>query len=210
MCMNMNILITESQQKMILNESIGQELARIIQKYDDLGKRIGNEIKTILGSDKVGLLTFSASVGGFIGPVQEFLENKFPTMNDAEISLLLTGVISTFFFNNPTLLRKIKKLISEKNLENEFKETISKTREFKKVFFDFMESLNITLFKVSNILGFTFLIPLLPLIYELSSSEISQQDINKIVKIIISYGVITISSVTLKEILTKLIKRFRG
>lgn len=210
MCMNMNILITESQQKMILNESIGQELARIIQKYDDLGKRIGNEIKTILGSDKVGLLTFSASVGGFIGPVQEFLENKFPTMNDAEISLLLTGVISTFFFNNPTLLRKIKKLISEKNLENEFKETISKTRELKKVFFDFMESLNITLFKVSNILGFTFLIPLLPLIYELSSSEISQQDINKIVKIIISYGVITISSVTLKEILTKLIKRFRG
>lgn len=210
MCMNMNILITESQQKMILNESIGQELARIIQKYDDLGKRIGNEIKTILGSDKVGLLTFSASVGGFIGPVQEFLENKFPTMNDAEISLILTGVISTFFFNNPTLLRKIKKLISEKNLENEFKETISKTRELKKVFFDFMESLNITLFKVSNILGFTFLIPLLPLIYELSSSEISQQDINKIVKIIISYGVITISSVTLKEILTKLIKRFRG
>lgn len=208
--MNMNILITESQQKMILNESIGQELARIIQKYDDLGKRIGNEIKTILGSDKVGLLTFSASVGGFIGPVQEFLENKFPTMNDAEISLILTGVISTFFFNNPTLLRKIKKLISEKNLENEFKETISKTRELKKVFFDFMESLNITLFKVSNILGFTFLIPLLPLIYELSSSEISQQDINKIVKIIISYGVITISSVTLKEILTKLIKRFRG
>ena len=210
MCMNMNILITESQRKMILNESIGEELARIIQKYDDLGKRIGNEIKTILGSDKVGLLTFSASVGGFIGPVQEFLENKFPTMNDAEISLLLTGVISTFLCNNPTLLRKIKKLISEKNLENEFKETISKTRELKKVFFDFMESLNITLFKVSNILGFTFLIPLLPLIYELSSSEISQQDINKIVKIIISYGVITISSVTLKEILTKLIKRFRG
>lgn len=208
--MNMNILITESQQKMILNESIGQELARIIQKYDDLGKRIGNEIKTILGSDKVGLLTFSASVGGFIGPVQEFLENKFPTINDAEISLILTGVISTFFFNNPTLLRKIKKLISENNLENEFKETISKTKELKKVFFDFMESLNITLFKVSNILGFTFLIPLLPLIYELSSSEISQQDINKIVKIITSYGVITISSVTLKEILTKLIKRFRG
>jgi len=87
---------------------------------------------------------------------------------------------------------------------------LSTGKHIKKVFFDFMESLNITLFKVSNILGFTFLIPLLPLIYELSSSEISQQDINKIVKIITSYGVITISSVTLKEILTKLIKRFRG
>jgi hypothetical protein len=210
MCMNMNILITESQHKMILNESIGQELVNIIKKYDDLGKSITSQIKQILGSDKFGLLTFSASVGGFVGPVQDFLENRFPTMNDVEISLLLTGVISTFFYNSPTLLRKIKKLIVEHNLENEFKETISKTKELKNVFFDFMESLNITLFKVSNILGFTFLIPLLPMIHELSNSAITSQDINKIVKIIISYGVITISSVTLKEILTKLIKRFRS
>ena len=119
MCMNMNILITESQHKMILNESIGQELVNIIKKYDDLGKSITSQIKQILGSDKFGLLTFSASVGGFVGPVQDFLENRFPTMNDVEISLLLTGVISTFFYNSPTLLRKIKKLIVEHNLENE-------------------------------------------------------------------------------------------
>jgi hypothetical protein len=35
-------------------------------------------------------------------------------------------------------------------------------------------------------------------------------DINRIVTIIVSYGVITITSSTLKEIIVKLIKRFRG
>jgi hypothetical protein len=35
-------------------------------------------------------------------------------------------------------------------------------------------------------------------------------DINKIVTILLSYGVITITSSTLKEIMVKLIKRFKG
>jgi hypothetical protein len=35
-------------------------------------------------------------------------------------------------------------------------------------------------------------------------------DINKIITILLSYGVITISSSALKEIMVKLIKRFRG
>jgi hypothetical protein len=107
-------------------------------------------------------------------------------------------------------LRKVKKLITENNLNSEFRDVLNISKELKSVFYDFMESLNITFFKVSNILGFTFLIPLLPYIHELSRGEITSQDINRIVKILLSYGVITISSVTLKEIITKLIKRFRG
>jgi len=210
MCMNMNILITESQQKMILKESLGNELGEILKKYEELGKSISSQLKEIIGNDRFGLLTFSASVGGFLGPVMDFIDNKYPTMNDLEISLLLTGVFATFFYNSPTLLRKVKKLITENNLNSEFRDVLNISKELKSVFYDFMESLNITFFKVSNILGFTFLIPLLPYIHELSRGEITSQDINRIVKILLSYGVITISSVTLKEIITKLIKRFRG
>ena len=73
-----------------------------------------------------------------------------------------------------------------------------------------MESLNITLFKISNILGFSFLIPLLPYIHQISEGKFSIMDVNKIVTILLSYGVITISSSTLKEIMVKLIKRFKG
>jgi hypothetical protein len=35
-------------------------------------------------------------------------------------------------------------------------------------------------------------------------------DIDKIITILLSYGVLTISSSTLKEIMIKLIKRFKG
>ena len=208
--MKMNILITESQEKMILTESIGRELGNILKKNSDIGKLISSQIKEIMGGDKIGLLTFGASIGGLMGPVSDFIEGKYPHMDDAQISLLLTGVIATFFYNSPKLINKIKEKIKEKGLESEFDVTLSKTNELNETFFDFIESLNITLFKISNILGFAFLIPLLPYIHQISDGDLSIADINKIVTILLSYGVITISSATLKELIIKLIKRFKG
>jgi hypothetical protein len=207
--MKMNILITESQQRMLLIESIGDELGNVITQNESLGKSITHKIKEIIGVDKVGLLTFGATIGGFIAPVSQFIEGKFPHMSDVDISLLLTGVVATFFYNTPKLMDKIKSLISEKGLESEFEETLSKTKELYSSFFDFMESLNITLFKVSNVLGFAFLIPLLPYIHEIAQNNLSSDDIHKIIKSVLSYGVITVSSVIFKEVMTKLIKRLR-
>jgi hypothetical protein len=44
----------------------------------------------------------------------------------------------------------------------------------------------------------------------MSEGKLSMTDIEKIVTILLSYGIITITSSTLKEIIAKLIKRFRG
>jgi len=208
--MEMNILITESQKRMIINESIGREFGSILKRNSDVGKLIASQIKEIMGGDKVALITFGASIGGLMGPVGDFLEGKYPSMNDVEISLLLTGAIATFFYNSPKLVERVKSKIKEQNLESEFEVTLSKTNELKETFFEFMESLNITLFRISNVLGFAFLIPLLPYIHQISEGKLSIMDINKIVTIILSYGFITISSSTLKEIMVKLIKRFKG
>jgi hypothetical protein len=208
--MKMNILITESQERMLLIESIGNELGDVVKQNNDLGKTITSKIKETIGIDKVGLLTFGATIGGFISPVNQFIEGNFLNMSDTDISLLLTGVVATFFYNTPKLMEKIKSLIVENNLESEFEETLSKTKELHNTFFDFMESLNITLFKVSNILGFAFLIPLLPYIHEIAQNNLSPEDIHKIIKSILSYGVITVSSVVFKEVMIKLIKRFRS
>jgi hypothetical protein len=208
--MKMNILITESQERMILNESIGREFGNILRQNSDIGKLISAQIKEITGGDKSALLTFGASIGGLMGPVGDFLEGKYPSMNDVEISLLLTGALATFFYNSPKLIDKIKDIVKEKGLETEFDVTLSKTKELNEAFFYFMESLNITLFKISNILGFAFLIPLLPYIHQISEGKLSIMDIDKIITILLSYGVLTISSSTLKEIMIKLIKRFKG
>jgi hypothetical protein len=208
--MKMNILITESQERMLLIESIGNELGDVVKQNENLGKTITGKIKELIGIDKVGLLTFGATISGFIAPVNQFIEGNYPQMSDVDISLLLTGIAATFFYNTPKLMEKIKSLISEKGLESEFEETLSKTKELHSSFFDFMESLNITLFKVSNVLGFAFLIPLLPYIHEIAQNNLSSEDIHKIIKSMLSYGVITVSSVIFKEVMTKLIKRFRS
>ena len=54
----MNILITESQERMLINESIGREFGDILRKNSDIGKLINTQIKEITGNDKIGLLTF--------------------------------------------------------------------------------------------------------------------------------------------------------
>ena len=208
--MKMSILITESQEKMLLTESIGRELGDVLKQNSDIGKLISSQIREIMGGDKAALLTFGASMGGLLGPVGEFLDGKYPSMTDVEISLLLTGVVATFFYSSPKLMNKIKTKIKENGLESEFEVAVSKTKELNETFFDFLESLNITLFKITNILGFSFLIPLLPYIHDISGGSLSIRDVNRIVTILISYGVITISSATLKELLVKIIKRFRG
>ena len=208
--MKMNILITESQERMLLIESIGNELGDVVKQNENLGKTITSKIKELIGIDKVGLLTFGATIGGFIAPVNQFIEGNYPQMSDVDISLLLTGIAATFFYNTTKLMEKIKSLISEKGLESEFEETLSKTKKLHSSFFDFMESLNITLFKVSNVLGFAFLIPLLPYIHEIAQNNLSSEDIHKIIKSMLSYGVITVSSVVFKEVMIKLIKRFRS
>jgi hypothetical protein len=208
--MKMSILITESQEKMLLTESIGRELGDVLKQNSDIGKLISSQIREIMGGDKAALLTFGASMGGLLGPVGEFLDGKYPSMTDVEISLLLTGVVATFFYSSPKLMNKIKTKIKENGLESEFEVAVSKTKELNETFFDFLESLNITLFKITNILGFSFLIPLLPYIHDISGGSLSIRDVNRIVTILISYGVITISAATLKELLVKIIKRFRG
>jgi hypothetical protein len=208
--MKLNILITESQERMILTESAGNHLGDLIKNNSNIGKMVLSQVKDVIGGDKNALITFGASIGGIMGPVGQFISGQYPTLTDVELSLLLTGAIATFFLNSPRLLKKISDEVEKQGLEEEYSSTLSKTEELKNAFYDFMESLNITFYKMTNVLGFAFLIPLLPYIHELSGGNISVMEINKIVKILISYGVITISGAVLKEIMVKLIKRFRG
>jgi hypothetical protein len=73
-----------------------------------------------------------------------------------------------------------------------------------------MESLNLTLYSMTNIMSYAFIIPILPLIWELSQKDINQPEIIEIVTRIISFGVVSVSGNLLKQLFKKLIDRFRS
>jgi len=63
---------------------------------------------------------------------------------------------------------------------------------------------------VTNIMSYTFIIPLIPMIYNLSKGSPDSVEPSHIAQRLYGFGLLTISGIILKELINKLIKRFRS
>jgi hypothetical protein len=59
-------------------------------------------------------------------------------------------------------------------------------------------------------MAYTFLIPLLPEIYNLVQGNGQNVDPDMMVDRIMNYGLVTVSSIFIKELIVKLVKRFKS
>jgi hypothetical protein len=209
--MGMTLIITERQQEMILSESITSDFANMVKRNYEFATSIIKESSQQLGMNLQFLMTWGASIGGFIGPINNFLEGKYPALTDLESSLILTGIIATFYFDNTEMAKRIFEKIKEDGLSAPFKDAFDKGKEFKDSFMDFISSLNITLHKVTNMMSYTFILPLLPMLYDIAKSgSYTNHDVKQIGLRLASFGILTVSGVMIRELLTKLINRFKG
>lgn len=207
--MNKTILINEGQKKLILKESINDSFGEIIKGSYEFTKKIIKMSSEQMGMNLEFLLTWGASIGGFVGPLNDFIAGKFPELSDMELSLIITGVISLYYIDNKETVKKILGKIKEVGLYDEFGVLLKKSGELKSTFVDFITSLNITLHKVTNIMSYAFIIPIIPIIYEsVSSGVISSSDYKEIALRLGSFGLLTVAGVLVRELFGKLIKRF--
>lgn len=207
--MSVHLLINEEQKRFILKESVNDNFNEIIKKGYDFVKEIISKSSEQIGVDLKFLMTWGASIAGFIGPINEFVKGKFPNMNDLEVSLILTGIILTYYFDNKELLNKVLDKIKEIGKYNEFRSILKKSEKLKVTFINFITSLNLALHKIINIMAYTFIIPILPLIFEsINRGVIKIGDSKEIAIRLLSFGLLTISGVTLSNLIKKIIKRF--
>lgn len=209
--MSISILISESQKRRILLEASGGNIVDIIKKNYSRVKEIIEESSEQIGMNLQFLITWGASIGGFVGPVEDFVRGKFPEINDLQISLILTGVISSYYIDNKDMIYKIFSKIKEEGLSDILKQVLRKTDSFLSVFLDFISSLGIQFHKITNMLSYTFIIPLLGTLYNVSKNmEFTDQDINELVVRISSFGLLTISGIIIKQLINKIVKRFKS
>ena len=206
----MNIVITESQYKKLLLEESSNKILGTLKGLKNMVSNVLEKTQKQTKIDLEFLLTWGATIGGFVGPVSDFIDGKFPDVNDMEKSLLLTGVILTYFSSNKEKLNKILVLIKEKGLVKTFDEVLKKTDKLEKTFLSFVDSLGITVKNLSNMLAYSFLIPILPKLYQMSTTEFTNEDISELTKRILSFGIINLSGETIKEILGKIVSRFKN
>ena len=206
----MKIIIAESQRRLLLQEikldDVTSKIGSVVNAYQKKYEKLLEDVKDVFGKTKTDitnqltfLVTWGSGIGAFIGPVQEFVNGEFPTLNPKQVTLLLIGVIATFFVEKGNLLKEIKSKIKESNLENEFERTLKKSDELKNTFEIFIKSLGKTSLTMLNMLSYTFLLPLIPEIYDYIV-DAKQINVKEFVSRIISFTSFTLAKSVIEKI----------
>lgn len=206
--MNVNVLITEEQKRILIKESYRSKISDVVKQNYEFTKKVLKETMSTTGINLEFMLTWGASIGGFMRPISEFLQTGNVNLTDIELSLVLTGIMASLYLENKETLKELLSKINEEGLTEVFVSGLKKTEELKFTFLKFIESMNITFSKVSNMLAYAFIVPILPMLYQMSGIGMSAKDIKEIVTRIVSFGLVTASSIVIREVVSKILKRF--
>lgn len=204
----LKVVISESQKRLIV-ESLSDKIKSIQDESLELTKKVILETYEQTGINLSMLLTWGASIGGLISPVTQWLQGKNPELSQSDISLIMTSIICTVFYENKETFNELFEHIKERKLVKYLKSSMSKTKELEVTFINFMRSLNITSFRFLNMLSYAFLVPLLPIVYDMASQKhFNMSDVDMLVKSVVAYGLITMGRNLLKSVIEKMLDRF--
>jgi hypothetical protein len=205
----MEFLITESQLKLILQEQDQSKMSDYMKEMYSYTKNLVEKSKKIYGLNLKLLLTWGASIGGFVLPLDNFIKTGRFELNDVEQTLILIGIACSIFYDNSRTLKLIYKKIKEHGLEDVFKEVLVKSKNLKSSFSRFLSSVNVTVSSSLDLLAYSFLIPIITDILDASVNGGDIEIMSKtIAKRLIASGVVIVSQVFLSETIKKLIKKF--
>jgi hypothetical protein len=154
--------------------------------------------------------TWGSVIGGFVRPISKYMEGTYPNLTDQEITLITFGITLTFFSNNKEKLNKVLQLIKEKGIITFFDRAILKAYDLKDAFIGFLDSLNLTMSKVSNMMAYCFLIPLVPLLKDLSDLNLSKEQTDLIVTGVSHYTTIVLGSKIVETMVSSILNRFKS
>lgn len=207
----MKIIITESQKRIILTESTGEELGNIIKQNTERTINILKESQAQMGLNLQFLFTWGAGIGGFMGPVEDFIRGRFPELSEQELIYILIGVIATYFIDNKKIVSKIYTEIQENGLGKVFEVVLRKTDTLKNTFLKFVESLGVTFHKITNMVSYLFILPLIPPLANLVfNGSLGNMDPRELAMRVIGFAGVTISGIIFRELILKMVRRFKS
>lgn len=204
----MEFLITETQLKTLLSEEEKSRLGSSMKYLNQMVKQIVNRSLKAYGINLRILLTFGASVGGFVLPLDEFIRTQNFNMTEDQRMLVLGSIAVTLFFDTKVASRKLISVIKEEGLEEIFKNGLRKGKQLKSAFVNFISSVNQGSTNVLDSIAYSFLIPI---ITDIQSVGFELQNVESaaimITQRLIASGVVLVSSQTLTELIKNILKR---
>lgn len=205
----MKVLITENQYRTILLESSKNLLNNVLEDLKEFATMVIEKTQQDVGVNLKMLLIWGAGVGGVMAPLNEFIQNGDFNLNDFQIASILCATTAILYGESKSVINELLKVIKDEGIVGEFNRVLSKGTKLKKVFLNFIQSLNMTLSSVTNIMSYAFIIPILPILWDMSQTGVTKPEVKEIVIRLMSFGLTAISGNTLRELVTKLVNRFR-
>jgi hypothetical protein len=204
----MNYIITEHQLKIITEGTTDSKFGENMRRLYSFSTRLISKVEKKYGLNLRLLSTWGPAVGGFVMPLDNFIKSGGFNFTEQQSALVLIGVAASIFFDNRPLLKKVVDKIKEEGLVDGFKQVLNQAKSLKKVFVKFMESLSTSITSISEIISYSFLIPI---ISDIQNMLIKNPDIVKsselIAERLMSSGVVIVGAVTLTEVINKILKR---
>jgi len=206
----MDFLINEQQLRIILQEQDKSKMTDYMKELYSFTTNVVNKVAKKYELNLKMLMTWGTAVGGLLMPLDRYLMSGNFEMSDSERFLVLAGVASIIFFENKRIVSKIIKKIKDEGLEDIFDISLNKAVELKNTFFEFLNSLNLSISTFIDIMAYSFLLPILTDIHSVATNI---TDVNEaammISKRLMASGVVAGGGTLLNSIIKKLIKRFK-
>lgn len=206
----MEFLINEQQLKVILQEQKESKMTDYMRELHSFTTEVVNRVMKKYEINLKMLMTWGTAVGGLMMPLDVFLRTGKFDLSDPQRYLVCAGVAAVLFFDNKRIVNKIIKKLKEEDLEEVFDVALNKASELKNTFFEFLESLNLSISTFVDIMAYTFLLPILTDIHAVASRA---TDVNEaaimISERLLASGVIASGGALMNVIIKKLIKRFK-
>lgn len=201
----MKFIITEEQYKQILNEGITDTITKKIEKFKEFFQKIIDDLKTSYNFHIKFGLTYGAGIGAIIQPITDYLNSRYPNLETSQIEMLAVASIMIVFFEGKEI-EKIEKKVTEENLENELADGVGYVEVLSVKFKKVMNVLGMSVYRLSDIVAYAFLLPLLSEIYKFMDKGVEAMDFDLISKsIMISTGIM-IGGNLIKRMVEKLNK----
>jgi hypothetical protein len=180
------------------------DLSKVLSNISQIGKENLRDTQKMMKFDLKFLLTWSATIGGFMGPLTQYIKDQNVEITDANINLIVVGVCATLFYNNEKLVAEIISKIKEKGLIPVFESALQKGDELRSALIRFLESIGLTVGNLFAIASFTFLIPIIGILNTYATNgEITPESIQEISERIAMAGVTALSATTIRNFLKK-------
>ena len=200
----MEITISEDIQRKLITESLMGDLSKALSNIAQIGKENLKDTQRMMKFDLKFLLTWSATIGGFMGPLTQYIKDQNVELTESNINLIVVGVCATLFYNNEKLVAELVSKIKEEGLLPVFESALEKGAELRSALMRFLESIGLTVGNLFAIASFTFLIPIIGILNTyVTSGEITPESIQEISERIAMAGVTALSATTIRNFLKK-------